>query len=88
MSRLHQVISRPICQLTLIDVSCFSHFVLGWNQNVDFDMILTVVVSAFSALTLLVRWLEEHLACEKLSGEVLLLLFVVVNCLYFIYMAV
>jgi len=26
---------------------------------------------AFSALTLLVRWQEGHLACEKLSGGVL-----------------
>ena len=29
---------------------------------------------AFSALTLLVGWQEGHLACKKLSGEVLALL--------------
>ena len=29
-----------------------------------------VTFCAFSALTLLVGWQEEHVACKKLSGEV------------------
>jgi len=32
---------------------------------------LFLLASAFSALTLLVGWQERHLACKKLSGEVL-----------------
>jgi len=31
----------------------------------------TKITDAFSALTLLVEWQEEHLACKKLSGGVL-----------------
>jgi len=34
------------------------------------------LVSAFSALTLLVGWQEGHPACKKLSGVVLVLLYI------------
>ena len=35
------------------------------------DLLISVFIIAFSALTLLVRWQEGHPACKKLSGGVL-----------------
>jgi len=32
---------------------------------------MTVEINSFSALTVLVGWQEEHLACKKLSGGIL-----------------
>jgi len=34
-------------------------------------MVVVVLLSAFSALMLLVGWQERHAACKKLSGGVL-----------------
>jgi len=37
----------------------------------NFFVITNIASNAFIALTLLVGWLEGHLACKKLSGGVL-----------------
>jgi len=40
-------------------------------MNIIFLQLLLATIIAFSALTLLVGWQEEHPACKKLSGGVL-----------------
>ena len=43
----------------LLGIACYFLYTMGWKK------------CAFSALVLLVGWQEGHLACKKLSGEVL-----------------
>jgi len=66
----------PVCLFLFSLLHLFFFIILAFHTTVIFDVKCYVLLLAFSALTLLVGRQEGHLACKKMSGEVLAWLFV------------
>ena len=66
----------PVCNTAQMSVSVHVEYGDFFLATVSDLFMFCCITFAFSALTLLVGWQEEHAACKKLSGGVLAWLFV------------